>query len=295
MLSKRTVDALRRILASPDNRFPVTNAMRDFTTNYNVGRAVGKSISFTNGDKTVIREMLMAGGYATEVTNSAPLPRAENLEICPSEKSGALGPKRNRISIKALNGRELRIGSDILALPPRVHLDVDWTTISASIGHRSVMLVENYENFDRIHETIFSLPPPLDDPLVLYRGDPFESRQDNVMAFLRASGLPVMAFFDVDPQGLAMAAVLPNLAAFVAPSIDTIGDLLLEKKAENKRILQPGLYQQQYAQAGISLDQLAPTHPCARLWCFVQSQRAGIAQEWWIGRRIMCEAMCWNK
>ncbi len=203
--------------------------------------------------------------------------RGERLAVTPNEKAGAEAIKRNRISVKALANQTLVIGEQCLLLPPESHLDVDWTKIVGQIRHTCILIVENYENFNRIHETLFDLPGRFQSPLAVYRGDPNESRIDNVLKFLAETKLPVLAFMDADPAGVAIASQLPNLAGMVLPPIG-----ILEEQLRNPRTARKGLFLEQYPVYGSMLDAMPAGHPCEGVWKLISRTAAGVVQERWI-------------
>lgn len=62
--------------------------------------------------------------------------------------------------------------------------------------------------------------------MVVYRGAPHESRFDHVLRFLAQAELPVHAFMDADPAGVAIASLLPNLVGMVLPQPDALEEQL---------------------------------------------------------------------
>lgn len=157
MLDQKLAEAMQRILSRQDERFTLTATLQRLVDD-GIGTKRGKSVYFYERDRQAMREWLEAKGFSTEPVDMSGMSRAERLEVTPHEKAGGEAVKRNRISIKALAGQALVIGGQPINLPEESHLDVDWTKIVSQIGHRCIMLVENYENFNRIHETSFKLP-----------------------------------------------------------------------------------------------------------------------------------------
>ena len=114
-------------------------------------------------------------------------------------------------------------------------------------------------------------------PLVVYRGDPHESRFDNVLKFLAQAGLPVLAFMDADPAGIAIASKLPNLVGMVLPPLDA-----LEEQLRNPQTARKNLFMDQYPVYGQALDGLGGDHPCHPVWKLISKYAAGVVQERWI-------------
>lgn len=278
MLDQRLAEAVQRVLAKRDERASLSATLQRLVNDFDIGTVRGKSVYFTAKDRDEMRALLEARGYSTERVSLADLARGERLALTPNEKAGGGAVKRNRISIKALPGRTLRIGGEALSLPSECHLDANWTLIAQSISHPCVMVVENYENFNRVHEIIFDLPAPYTDALVIYRGDPLESRLDNVQALLERLALPVLAFPDADPAGLAQAASLPRLEGIVLPRVDVLATQL-----RNPKMARSDLFYDQFPVYSSVLDALACSHPCRNVWRLLTETKSGITQERWIG------------
>lgn len=276
MLNQKLAEAMQRILSKHDERFTLTVAMQGLIDE-GLGTKRGKSAYFSAKDKAEMLTWLQAKGFAIEQVDLAGMSRGERLAVTPQEKAGGEAVKRNRVSIKALAGESLLIGGDSLKLPAECHLDVDWTKIADNIGHPCVMVVENYENFNRVHETTFALPDCYRSPLVLYRGDPNESRFDNVLKFLSHLDLPVLAFMDADPAGISIASQLPGLVGMVLPSLD-----VLESQLNHPHTARLDLFHDQCPVYGGTLDKLDVVHPCKPVWNLVSKHAAGIVQERWI-------------
>lgn len=276
MLNQKLAVAMQRILSKNDERFALTATTKSLI-DAGIGTKRGKSAYFSAKDKAEMLAWLQAKGFAIEQVDLTGMSRGDRLAVTPLEKAGGEAVKRNRVSIKALAGGSLLIGCDRLKLPAESHLDVDWTKIADNIGHRCVMVVENYESFNRIHETIFVLPDCFQTPLVLYRGDPNESRFNNVLKFLSHLDLPVLAFMDADPAGISIACQLPGLVGMVLPSLSVLEDQLSHPDTARLE-----LFLEQYPVYGGALDKLNVAHPCKPVWDLVSKYAAGIVQERWI-------------
>ncbi|HEY4697446.1 MAG TPA: hypothetical protein VIH29_05495 [Gallionella sp.] len=282
MLDQKLAEAMQRILSKDDKRTLLT-ATSQRLVDAGIGTKRGKSVYFTETDKAEMRAWLQAKGFSVGQVDLAGMPRSERLEVTPNEKAGGAPIKQNRVSIKSLVGQPLMIGGESIRLPVESHLDVDWTKIAEQIEHSCVMVVENYENFNRIHETKFDLPEAFCSPLVIYHGDPNESRLDNVQHFLNHINLSVLAFMDIDPAGIFMANKLPKLVAMIAPIKDTL-EIQLSSPQTGRR----DLFQSQYLNYGNALNDLPINSPCLSLWHLVEKHRAGIVQEHWIGCSESC-------
>ena len=280
MLDQKLAEAMQRVLAKDEERFTLTKALEELI-DFGIGTRRGKSAYFTAKDKGEIRAWLEAKGFSLDQRVQPGMTRSERLAITPNEKAGGEAIKRNRISIKALAGQPLVIGEQHLLLPTESHLDVDWTKVVGQIRHTCILVVENYENFNRIHETPFDLPDRFRSPLVVYRGDPNESRIDNVLKFLAETKLPVLSFVDADPAGIAIASQFPNLAGMVLPPAT-----VLEEQLRNPRTARKDLFLHQYPVYGSVLNALPAGHPCEGVWRLISRAASGVVQERWIQETI---------
>lgn len=278
MLDQTLAQLMQRLLEKDALSTPLGASSRRLKEDLGIGRIQGKTLHLSERDRHEMRELLLARGYSATPLCLKEMSRSERLaKATPNEKAGGGSVKTGRISIKALGGKTLDICGQSLSLPNGCHIDADWRRLVGAIGHRSIMLVENYEVFDQIDQLEFDLPPSCSNPLVIYRGDRNESRQNNVKDFLEASSLPVMAFVDIDPKGLHIAGCCPRLLGIVAPEFaDLTATLASSVSARHD------LYQKQLP--GVE-DFLRSTHPdssIGRLWKLLQQYRAGVVQERWI-------------
>jgi hypothetical protein len=154
--------------------------------------------------------------------------------------------------------------------PPECHLDVDGQTAASLLTHETVLLVENWESFNRIHDTDLDLSQAGENPLVVWRGDRSDTRADHALALLRALDVPVWAFVDYDPAGLLIADGLPRLAGIVAPEPERL-----------ERELAHGLsqrYQDQLPMAAAALG-VSASEPVRRLWAVIRRHGRALPQE----------------
>lgn len=279
MLDQKVADAMQRVIAKDADRLTATGALKRLVDEFGLGYKRGESVYFSQADRAEMRSLLTAKGYSITNEPMAGMSRSQRLDVTPNEKAGREQVKQNRFSVKAMGMQPLLIDGQHIWLPPESHLDADWTKLADTIDHRCIMVVENYENFNRIHTTTFDLPTPFESPLVIYRGDAYESRQDNVKRFLAKLNLPVLAFVDIDPAGLVIANQLPRLAGVVAPDMAILDELLRAPQTGRR-----DLFQSQYPGCRHVLDNLPTDNPCRSLWGIVSEHRSGLVQERWIGR-----------
>lgn len=284
MLDAKLAEYMQRILEQGKLSVTAGKSSLEIHDQYALGRRIGKTIHFTDRDQGEMRRMLTANGYALVPVAKDGMARSDRLAAgVPNEKSGGGAVKTGRVSVKAMPGECLNLSGKALALPPFCHIDACWSEIVNSVGHSALMVVENYEVFDKLHLIRFSLPAEFSSPLVVYRGDRHESRQDNVRAFLDAAALPVLACVDIDPQGLQIALSFPRLIGLVAPGKAHIEELL-QSPATGRR----DLFQQQYHVVAGILERLPQKHCLAPLWALVKESRAGVVQERWISSDELC-------
>lgn len=285
MLDQRLARAIQGVLLNKESVFTLTATLKLLIDDYAIGTIRGKSVYFTDKDRDEMRSLLIAKEYSVEKPDLSGLDRHQRLSVTPHEKAGGEAVKKNRVSLKSLSKQALLLGNQPIHLPNRGHLDVEWTEVADQIKHSCVMVVENYESFNLIHKTRFDLPEQYNSPLVVYRGDPSESRFDNVLELLRHLNLPVLAFVDADPAGISMASRMPGILGIVAPS-------LLELEEQLGRIsARKDLFYSQYPVYGSSLDQLHGSHCCYELWKLISKYKAGVVQERWINSGDICSIL----
>lgn len=272
-MDKTLVKALLRVIQSPDERFATSKTLRAFLDDYHIGWTKGAACCFDSPAKARIRELLQAQGIAPDTPPDAwsGLTRAESLALGRNEKWTDGPARRSRLAIKALPGCPLRVGNQSLLLPPRCHLEADALAIAGSVEHGSVLVVENWECFDRIQDIHLDFSPAGANPLVLWRGGSGEVRADASRNFLRTLGRPVWAFVDYDPAGLIIAASLPGLMGIITPETAQLSELLTRRGLEDR-------YLAQLSQATATLDR--SDHPAVRkLWTLLRATGRALPQE----------------
>jgi hypothetical protein len=107
-----------------------------------------------------------------------------------NEKLTAAAVRSERIAVKSLPGRPLLMDGKEIHLPVGENIDMNWQHLSKNCGHSTILIVENWEAFDNVHDTTFDLSAAGDNPLVVFRGSPVY-RQDYVVFLLKALQIPV--------------------------------------------------------------------------------------------------------
>lgn len=271
-LTKQTVRALLRVVQSAEERFAASGVLKAFSADYRIGRSKGAGLLFAPEDKVRLREILRAEGIdpATDPAAWDEIARAEALRLGPDEKFASSPVKRQRVAIKTLPGKPLHLDGQALVLPPACHLDVDGPPVAGLLAHETVLLVENWEPFNRIHDTNLDLSRAGENPLIVWRGDRSDTRTDHALALLRALAVPVWAFVDYDPAGLLIADRLPRLAGIVAPEPERLERDLAHGLAER--------YQAQLPTAAAALD-ASRNEPVRQLWAILRRHGRALPQE----------------
>ena len=275
-LNLRTVQVLLRCVQSPSYDFPVSVALRSFCERFrDIGHPSGpRAIRLSDADKTKIRSILLSEGIDPGTAPDAwrDLSRANALKLGNNEKFTVAPVKRRRLAIKALRPTlPLSIFSNPIHLPAGCHIDADSTAALPS-GHDWIVVVENWESFERIHVAAEQLEFPGQNPAVVWRGDASTTRAGDMLDWLSEQSLPVAAFVDYDPEGLIIARSLPRLAHIVAPPLDALRARLQGNEGLRDRFMA------QLPHCAPSLD--ADVHPLATpIWRVLREAGKALPQE----------------
>ena len=277
-MDKQLVKVLLRVVQSGEDRFTASKTLKSFLENYRIGWQKGVSCCFDAPAKASIRELLEAQGINPETLPTAwdDLTRAQSLALGRDEKWAGGPARRDRLALKTLPGRPLRVGGQSLLLPPRCHLEVDALEIGGRVEYESVLLVENWECFDRIHDIRLDFSAAGANPLVVWRGGSAAVRADASQAFLRQFARPVWAFVDYDPAGLVIAASLPGLAGIITPEAPALAELMAKHGLDER-------YRSQLPAAAPSLERAAHS-AVAALWPVIRQAGRALPQEIFINQ-----------
>ncbi|MGO4414400.1 hypothetical protein AB4Z27_15705 [Cupriavidus sp. KB_39] len=275
MIDKGLALSLLRVVQSSAERveFGASATLRKFVTDSGIGLVQGEKVFFNEGHKERIRAWLNADNIDpdTPVDAWSRLGRAEALDIGPNEKWAGEAVRAQRIAIKALKGRPLLVDSQRIYLPPLANMEWSCTDALQYLRHDAVIVVENWEAFERIDDLKVDLSHVSTNPLILWRGGGAGSSVGTAMRFVEAYGRPVWSAPDYDPEGLAIASRLPHLVGVLAPQDNVLRRLLAESKLHSR-------YSQQLPGALASLEQA--THPdVKRLWALVRASANALPQE----------------
>lgn len=239
-LNLRTVQVLLRCVQSSSCRFHESLALKEFRRDYeDIGTLSRSHVEFTESDKEKIRAILRSEGIDPETQPDAwrGLSRTAALALGHNEKLTSVPVIRRRVAIKPLMlDSPLYIGAQPLYLPVGCHVDADYLEVDVSL-HDWIVVVENWEAFERIERASEQLSFPGDRPLIVWRGAAGSIRADAMLAWLDSLPQPVAAFVDYDPKGLVIAANLPRLQHVVSPELHAL-NLMLKRGIEDRYLAQ---------------------------------------------------------
>lgn len=276
-MEKSLIRRLLQICRSSEERFSRSKGLSQFMQDYNIGQVVGVSAHFSAADKADIRALLLKT-EDIDVASTAPeqwegLSRTESLAFASNEKLTNANVRDRRVAIKHLPQRTLLLDGKSLVLPDGSNLDMDWYWLAQHCQHSSVLVVENWEAFDLIHQVQIDLSVAGENPLVMFRGSPVY-QQNHTFSLLEAMQLPVFAFVDFDPAGLVLAQNLPCFQDIIMPPLDLLQAALVRCTNHER-------YQGQLPAAGNTLDNT--THlRITQLWRLLQLFGVALPQEYFI-------------
>ncbi|MGR8999719.1 MAG: DUF7281 domain-containing protein, partial [Gammaproteobacteria bacterium] len=245
---------------------------------YNIGRTQGNKLEVTPQDKNELLALvkLEAGVDLGQISvpDFAAMNREEALSFALDEKMAGQAVKKDRLALKTLAGRTLKINGKFFSLPDSGHLDMALPDITGT-AHSCILLIENYRCFDSLEKIRLNLPQQYAEPLVLFRGDNVYS-ENAVRQFLAQLNLPLLVMADLDPQGLFIAQSFPNVMGLIAPSLANLEALFQDKQKAN-----PKLYEKQHAGCRNALS-TSPHTLIRQLWEMMKTYQAGIVQEYWL-------------
>jgi len=163
------------------------------------------------------------------------LSRTQTLALTSNEKVKARNVRSKRVAIKAMPGQPIRLVAGDIILPRGMSIDSSVDDVDHFSRYKKVILVENWEAFERIHALSFDPDPSLMDALVIYRGEPGSYTIRAARDFIMALDIPVYSFPDLDPAGLKIGIDLPRFAGFLLPSPEQVADLFATGRGDKGR------------------------------------------------------------
>lgn len=275
MLSKLLAQSLLRVVQSPADKeaFGASKILSDFVQESGIGMVRGSRIVFSAAQKDRICAWLRADNIdpAAPIDAWDGIARSTALNLGPDEKWAANPVRLNRVAFKTLHGKALFVDGRPTFLPRQSNLEWLVEEAAYSLNHDSVIVVENWETFDRVDDLQIDPSRAGPNPLVVWRGGSQRSSTGAATSFLEMFKRPVWSAPDYDPEGLAIASRLPYLAGVLAPSHEVLQTLLQESKLSDR-------YRQQLPGAAPTLE--AATHPdIVALWALIRQSGKALPQE----------------
>ncbi len=275
MMTKLLAQSLLRVVQSTEDReaFGASQVLRDFVQESGIGIVRSEKIFFSTAQKERIRAWLRADNIdpSTPLDAWDSIARSAALNLGPDEKWARNPVRANRIAFKTLHGKALFVDGQPTFLPTQSNLE--WLVDSAAcrLNHDSVIVVENWETFDRVDDLQLDFSRAGPNPLVVWRGGSLRSSTGAVTSFLVMLPKPGWAAPAYDPVGLAIASRLPYLTGVLFPSLELLRTLLNCSKLSDR-------YRQQLPGAIPTLE--AATHPdIVALWTLVRDSGTALPQE----------------
>lgn len=209
---------LVRAYQSGKDKLPASKAARHFVEECGFGTVIGSSWHLGERDRKAIRAYLVEyhGITHPEIVDFsfADKSRVDAAAITPQEKYAGAGPHEGYVLMRAPS-RTIRLNGISTPTAGRACLYIDVREVR-SIEHDCLVIVENFEAVKCFENVIFH-DFPYHDPLVVFRGDAaFPSNGARTLA--TGASVPVIAWTDLDPQGVNIAASIPNVCGAVFPS-----------------------------------------------------------------------------
>ncbi len=277
-MNKRWLAVIERAIHSDQELFPLNKTWQALHDEYNIGLIWANKLVLTPEDKNELQKLAKdikaIDLQTTGAADFSKLTREQALNLGADEKLGGQAVKQNRLAIKTLPGKALKLNGQSYRLPEFGHWDVALESV-AHVGHTSLWIIENYRCFDRLDAIKFHPLAAQTEPLVVFRGDNVY-KADSVLRLSQQLQLPVWIMGDLDPQGLSIAQAYPNFAGLIAPDLAVLQDYLADPHKAN-----PILYEKQLAGCQKTLSQ--SRYPVIQnYWRLLQQFQAGIVQEHWL-------------
>jgi len=261
-MTPKQVAFLQRLVADkPEYRTRGTTA-NEMQVQEGLGRMQGSRIYYRTEDFLSAQHKLISRGFDVARPQGS-YTRGDSPRGL-SEKSGAQKVTHGLVAVSTLN-------MPVLPVPARGFLAMPWADV-LTLPYEVLLLVENLDALQRIGEFAWLEDYVKGRPVVaLYRGAPSWFRTHPAAILVDSDTRPILAFFDFDPAGLAMAASIPRREALCLPKWDLLNAAMLDQQRRN-------LYVQSYDEKRAQLD--AVTDPeIALAWKRMQQLALGLDQE----------------
>lgn len=206
-------------------KFKPSSELASYLRDNNIGRWTGENVQFGPRAKELLEQALKRDFQVPPGTTPKAwegLSRTQALDLTTNEKTTKQAVRAERVAVKALKDAAVKMGSVDYHLPPGTSIDTSQVEAGQFSRHPSVILVENWEAFERVDRLNFSVPDPLRGALVVYRGDAIAYPIAAARAFTLAMDVAVHVFPDPDPAGLKLAMDYPGYAGLVLPPVEQL-------------------------------------------------------------------------
>jgi len=221
--------------------FKAGKELSDFFRDNNIGTERRGAFTIDRKDRKAIRAILLSEFqvplHATEDTWDG-LSRHEALEFGANEKMTTESVREEIVALKAFSGKPLNLFGADIHLPDGVAMVTGWSKIVPHARHSAIVLIENWEAFERIHRLSFPVPDHLQEAIVVYRGDLPGYSIGAVHDWLKSQDLPVYVFSDQDPAGLVIALTTPGFAGLMFPPFEDVVRKIEQARGARERYLE---------------------------------------------------------
>ncbi|WNB74067.1 DUF7281 domain-containing protein [Methylomonas koyamae] len=277
-MNKTWLSVIGRAIDSEQGLFPLNQTWQAIHQEYNIGLTQAKKLLLTKQDKLELRELVkkitQIDLHEVSPGEFAGMQREQVLTLAINEKLAGQSVKKNRLAIKSLPGRALKLNSEHYRLPDNSHCDMALENI-VNVKHQSIWIVENYRCFDQLGAINLDESAALSEPLVVFRGD-HVYQADTVLSLIEKLQLPVWVMGDLDPKGMSIAQSYPNFAGLIAPDLPALEAYFNDPGKANHK-----LYEKQFAgcRKALSNTRIPIIQAC---WQLMKLHQAGIVQEHWL-------------
>ncbi|OAI21017.1 MULTISPECIES: DUF7281 domain-containing protein [Methylomonas] len=284
-MNKTWLAVIGRAIDSGQELFPLNQTWQAIHQEYNIGLTQAKKLLLTHHDKQELRELVRKITHIDlhEVSPGefAGMQREQVLTLAINEKLAGQSVKKNRLALKSLLGRALKLNGEYYRLPENSHCDMALESI-VGVEHQSIWIVENYRCFDQLGAIKLDESAALTEPLVVFRGD-HVYQADTVLNLIEKLQLPVWVMGDIDPKGLSIAQSYPNFAGLIAPDMAVLESYFNDPGKANHK-----LYEKQLAgcHKALSDTRYSIIQAC---WQLMELHQAGIVQEHWLVGNLLLQ------
>ncbi|MCQ8118838.1 DUF7281 domain-containing protein [Methylomonas rosea] len=277
-MNKTWLAVIARAIDSEQELFPLNQTWQAIHQEYNIGLTQAKKLLLSYQDKLELRELVQKISHIDLQKVSpgefAGMQREQVLTLAINEKLAGQSVKKNRLAIKSLPGRALKLNGEHYRLPENSHCDMALESIS-SVEHQSMWIIENYRCFDQLGAIKLEESAASTEPLVVFRGDHIY-QAGTVLSLIEKLQLPVWVMGDLDPKGLSIAQSYPNFAGLIAPNMAVLENYFSDPSKANRK-----LYEKQLAGCRKALSDTR--YPIIEnCWKKIKRHQAGIVQEHWL-------------